>query len=60
MISSETLPGDYRLREEQPFIDEDFTGNVVFRGDGGIATCNPAFARIFGFGSVDNAMSANL
>ncbi|MFL6530507.1 MAG: response regulator [Chthoniobacterales bacterium] len=59
MISSETLPGDYRLREEQPFIDEDFTGNVVFRGDGGIATCNPAFARIFGFGSVDNAMSAN-
>src|SRR4051794_17709972 len=50
---------DFRLREEPPLIDEDFTGSVVLRADGTIVACNPAFARIFGFGSVENAVNAD-
>ncbi len=41
------------------FVEEDLTGNIVMRPDGGIVACNPAFARIFGFDSVEEAQSAN-
>ncbi|HEY3662071.1 MAG TPA: response regulator [Chthoniobacterales bacterium] len=41
------------------FVEEDLTGNLIMRPDGAIITCNPAFARIFGFGSIDEARSAN-
>ncbi len=41
------------------FVEEDFTGNLIIRPDGRIVTCNPAFARIFGFDSIEEARSAN-
>ncbi|HEY3602437.1 MAG TPA: PAS domain S-box protein [Chthoniobacterales bacterium] len=41
------------------FIDEDLTGNLMMKPDGSIVTCNPAFARIFGFDSVEEATKAN-
>ena len=41
------------------FVDEDLTGNLIMRPDGSIVTCNPAFARIFGFESIEEAKSAN-
>ena len=41
------------------FIDEDLTGNLIMKPDGSIVTCNPAFARIFGFDSIEEARSAN-
>jgi PAS domain S-box-containing protein len=44
----------YRL-----FVDEDLTGNLIMKPDGSIITCNPAFARIFGFDSIEEARSAN-
>ena len=37
----------------------DLTGNFIIRPDGGILTCNPAFARIFGFDSPEEAQTAN-
>ena len=41
------------------FVDEDLTGNLIMKADGSIVTCNPAFARIFGFDSVEEAKRAN-
>lgn len=41
------------------FVTEDFTGMLVMRTDGQIVTCNPAVASIFGFDSVEEAVSAN-
>jgi len=51
------------LRESEEryrrFVDEDFTANLIMRPDGGIVTCNPAFVRIFGFASAEEALAAN-
>ncbi|MEO5753361.1 MAG: PAS domain S-box protein, partial [Chthoniobacterales bacterium] len=41
------------------FVDEDLTGNLIMCPDGSIVACNPAFARIFGFDSVEKAQAAN-
>ncbi len=41
------------------FVEEDFTGNLIMRPDGRIMACNPAFARIFGFDSVEEARETN-
>jgi PAS domain S-box-containing protein len=41
------------------FVNEDLTGNLIMRPDGSIVTCNPAFVRIFGFDSIEEAKSAN-
>lgn len=41
------------------FVDEDLTGNFIMKPDGAINACNPAFARIFGFDSVEEAQNAN-
>ncbi len=41
------------------FVDEDLTGNLIMKPDGTILACNPSFARIFGFGSVEEAQTAN-
>jgi PAS domain S-box-containing protein len=41
------------------FVTEDFTGMLVMRTDGQIVTCNPAVAGIFGFDSLEEAVSAN-
>ena len=40
------------------FVEEDFTGNLIMHPDGRIITCNPAFARIFGFDSIEEARAA--
>ncbi len=51
------------LRESEKryrrFVTEDFTGNLSIRPDGQIVTCNPAFANIFGFDSIEEATSGN-
>ncbi|HXA08870.1 MAG TPA: response regulator [Chthoniobacterales bacterium] len=41
------------------FVDEDLTGNLIMKPDGSIITCNPAFAQIFGFDSIEEAQAAN-
>ena len=41
------------------FVEEDLTGNLIMRPDGSVVTCNPAFARIFGFDSIEEARAAN-
>ncbi len=41
------------------FVDEDLTGNFIMKPDGAIVACNPAFAQIFGFDSVEEAQTAN-
>ncbi len=41
------------------FVEEDLTGNLIMKPDGTILTCNPAFARIFGFDSVEEAQKAS-
>ena len=41
------------------FVDEDLTGNLIMKPDGSIITCNPAFVRIFGFDSIEEAQAAN-
>ncbi|HEY1770884.1 MAG TPA: response regulator [Chthoniobacterales bacterium] len=41
------------------FVDEDLTGNLMMKPDGTIVTCNPAFVRIFRFGSAQEAQKAN-
>jgi PAS domain S-box-containing protein len=41
------------------FVEGALTGNLIIRPNGEILTCNPAFARIFNFGSVEEALSAN-
>ncbi len=40
-------------------FEEDLTGNFIISPQGAIITCNPSFARIFGFASVDEAMKGN-
>jgi PAS domain S-box-containing protein len=56
-ISEEAL----RLSEEKYriFFEEDLTGDLDSTADGAILACNPAFARIFGFPSVGEAMKSN-
>src|SRR5678815_1785223 len=47
------------LEHYRRFVTEDFTGILSTRADGQIMTCNPAFASIFGFSSVEEAIAAN-
>ncbi len=52
------------LRESEEryrkFFEEDLTGDFIAGTDGCILACNPAFASIFGFESVETAMFSNL
>jgi PAS domain S-box-containing protein len=41
------------------FVMENFTGTLSIGADGRIATCNPAFVQIFGFGSIEEATTGN-
>src|ERR1041385_2118833 len=53
---------DTMRRNEERYrrcVEEDITGNLIMRPDGNIVACNPAFARIFGFESMEEAQSAN-
>ncbi len=42
------------------FFEEDVTGDYSCTPDGRIIACNPAFARMFGFSSVEEAAKCNL
>ena len=42
------------------FFEQDFIGLVTASHTGQILTCNPAFVHIFGFSSVEEAMSGNI
>ena len=57
------IAGEEALRRSEEryrhFVEEDLTGNLMMRPDGAIITCNPAFARIFGFDSIEDARAAN-
>lgn len=57
---SERLRSEQALRETEThyrtLFEEDLTGNLVARPDGRLITCNPAYARIFGFDSVEAAL----
>ena len=54
MLAEEGL----KRSEEQyrNFFEDDLTGDFLSTPDGRIISCNPAFARIFGFASVDEAL----
>lgn len=41
------------------FFEEDLSGDFISTTDGKILTCNPAFARIFGYASVDEIMKVS-
>jgi two-component system, cell cycle sensor histidine kinase and response regulator CckA len=49
---------DIRKSEERyrRFFEDDLTGDFIAAPEGTILDCNPAFARIFGFGSVKEAI----
>jgi PAS domain S-box-containing protein len=51
------------LRESEEhyrrFVTEDFTGTLSILANGQIVTCNPAFANIFGFASIEEATTGN-
>ncbi len=53
---------DLRESEERyrKFFEEDLTGDFTAGPGGQLAKCNPAFARILGFDSVEEAGQANL
>ncbi|MGB6031778.1 MAG: PAS domain S-box protein, partial [Bacteroidota bacterium] len=42
------------------FFEEDLTGDYVARADGTLLSCNQAFVRIFGFSSLEDALSSNV
>ncbi len=51
------LESEERYRK---FFEEDLTGDYVARADGTLVSCNPAFVRIFGFSSLEDALSFNV
>ena len=42
------------------FFEEDLTADYIADSDGRIKFCNPAFVRIFGFESIDEAVNSNI
>ncbi|MCB0345258.1 MAG: PAS domain S-box protein, partial [Bdellovibrionales bacterium] len=42
------------------FFEEDLTGDYITNADGSIVQCNEAFANIFGFSSIEDAMQHNI
>ena len=60
----ERLKAEARLKKSEKryrrFFNEDLSGAFVTRPDGVILACNPAFAEMMGFGSVEEAMKHNM
>ena len=42
------------------FFEEDLTGDYISAPDGRLLFCNPAFIKIFGFESIEEAMNCNM
>lgn len=42
------------------FFEDDLTGDFIARVDGHLLACNPSFARIFGFDSVEEALRLDM
>ncbi|WP_310601470.1 CHASE4 domain-containing protein [Desulfobulbus sp.] len=42
------------------FFDEDLTGDFTITAQGEVIDCNPAFARMFGYGSIEEIKQANV
>jgi PAS domain S-box-containing protein len=42
------------------FFEEDLTGDMISSVDGRIIACNSAFVNIFGYGSIEEALSSNV
>jgi two-component system cell cycle sensor histidine kinase/response regulator CckA len=61
---TEKISAEHALRDSEEryrsFFEEDLTGDYIATPDGAIVSCNPAFAHIFGFPSVDVVMRHNL
>jgi PAS domain S-box-containing protein len=55
---------EYDLRQSEEryrrFFEEDLSGDYISTPDGRLLDCNPAFARMLGFGSVEEAIGQNL
>ena len=47
------------LRDARELFDGDLTGNFVASADGTLLECNPAFARMLGFASIDEALATS-
>ena len=50
-------------RSKEPyrmFFEQDLTADYIVARDGTVLMCNPAFVRLFGFASEDEAMRANI
>ena len=50
-----------RLSEERyrRFFEEDLSGNFISTPDGKLLACNPSFAKIFGYATVEEALGQN-
>ncbi len=60
---TERKRSEEKLRQSEEryrqFFEDDLTGDFISTVDGRILSCNPAFARIYGFDSVEEAMHTN-
>ncbi|MFI5251277.1 MAG: PAS domain S-box protein [Bacteroidota bacterium] len=56
------IEGELRKSEERyrRFFEEDLTGDYIATTEGRLLDCNPAFARIFGYASVEEALNADI
>ncbi len=61
-VTERIAAGEALRRSEERyrrFVEEDLTGNLIMKPDGAVITCNPAFAKIFGFESMEEAKRTN-
>jgi len=59
MDQTEEAALDQSEANHRAFVTEDFTGALSIRPDGRIVICNQTFANIFGFVSIEEAISGN-
>ena len=61
---TEKTKAENALRESEEryrsFFEEDLTGDYIATPDGAVLSCNPAFARILGFSSIEDVKKHNL
>jgi two-component system cell cycle sensor histidine kinase/response regulator CckA len=61
---TEQMNAQQALRESEEryrqFFEDDLTGDFISTADGQLVSCNPAFLRIFGFDSVEDALRTNV